>query len=501
MATHCGKVYLVGAGPGDPGLLTLHAKGLIEFADVVVYDNLANDQLLDWARADCKIIYVGKKPGRHAVEQDKIENILVKYAGKGLQVVRLKGGDPFVFGRGGEEAHRLDEAGIPFTIVPGITAALAAAAYGGIPLTHRDHSSAISFITGHENPDKKVFRIDFKRFANTGGTLCIYMGMGQLPRIVGKLRKAGQPPGTAVAVVQWATLNKQRSVFGDLGNIEEKVAAAGISSPAVIIAGDIVRLRKKISWFEKRPLFGRRLLIDSGDERSQDLSRQLEHAGADVIHLPITVSNPVGTPELLRQTFTASQTFPWIVFSSPKTARGFFDLFFETFGDIRLLGTAQLAAADPATAAVLAAQRLPVDRSLDQQPLGAGDLGQDTSLLVVDSGGEVPGLAAIDRGRITSLSLFQSIPGDLDSQPDAVEFVEQGADAILLAQPSSATALLSQWAELEPGKDARQPLLASAGAETSKILRSGGLQPAFETDLACTLAEATLQFFNEKDGL
>lgn len=500
MSIRSGKVYLVGAGPGDPGLTTLHAKNLIESADVLVYDNLANHQLLDWADTACKIIYVGKEPGRHAVEQGEIEDILVEYSSKGLRVVRLKGGDPFVFGRGGEEAHRLDEAGIPFEIVPGITAALAAAAYGGIPLTHRDHSSAISFITGHENPEKKEFRIDFQRFANTGGTLCIYMGMGQLPRIVSELQKAGQPPDTAVAVVQWATLNKQRSVFGNLEDIEDKVASAGISSPAVIIVGDIVRLRKTSSWFEKRPLYGRRLLIDSGDEHCRDLSPQLESAGADLIQLPITKSIPIGTPELLHQTFTDSKKYPWIVFSSSQAAKFFFDLFFEAFGDIRLLGTAKLAAADTATLEVISGRQLAVDRLLDREPFSEAYTLENTPMLVVSSGQEVPALTAIDQTAITPLPLFQSTPGDPASHPEALQFLEKGADAILLTSPSSAAAFLSQREQLKPGKNALQPVLASAGSATSKTLKAGGLLPAFETEPSCasSITKATIHFFSNK---
>lgn len=499
MSIRSGKVYLVGAGPGDPRLATLHAKELIESADVLVYDNLANHQLLDWAGAGCEIIYVGKQPGRHAIRQDEIEDILVEHASKGLRVVRLKGGDPFVFGRGGEEAHRLDEAGIPFEIVPGITAALAAAAYGGIPLTHRDHSSAISFITGHENPEKKEFRIDFKRFANTGGTLCIYMGMGQLPRIVSELRKAGQPPDTAVGVVQWATLNKQRSAFGNLEDIEDKVASASISSPAVIIVGDIVRLRKKTSWFEKRPLFGRRLLIDSGDERGCDLSRLLDDAGADVIRLPITKSSPIGTPELLRQTFTGSKKYPWIAFSSSKAAAAFFELFFRAFGDIRLLGTAKLAAADSTTSEVITAHQLPVDRSLDREPFTETIPGENTPLLAVNCGQGVPSLAAIDQAIITPLPLFQSTPGDPGSHPEVLELLEKGADAILLTSPASAGAFLSCWEDLKPLLDAQQPVLASAGSEASTILTSAGLAPAFETGFSCTdtLVNATIRFFSD----
>ena len=251
MSEQSGKVYLVGAGPGDPGLVTLRARELIELADVIVYDNLANRDLLDWAKPGCERIYVGKESGRHSVDQDEIENILVSHAGQGQQVVRLKGGDPFVFGRGGEEAGRLFSAGIPFEIVPGITAALASAAYAGIPLTHRDHSSAIIFITGHENPEKKALRVNFREIAREGTTVCIYMGMGQLPRIVGELLEGGLSPATPAAVVQWATLPQQRSVFGDLSTIESLVEEAGLSSPAIIIVGETVALREQVSWFGK----------------------------------------------------------------------------------------------------------------------------------------------------------------------------------------------------------------------------------------------------------
>jgi len=246
-----GKVYLVGAGPGDPGLVTLRAKELIELADVVVFDNLANHDLLDWAKPGCVRIYVGKESGRHAVDQSEIEDILVNHAKQDRQVVRLKGGDPFVFGRGGEEALCLDAAGIPFEIVPGITAAVAAAAYAGIPLTHRDHSSIVSFVTGHGNPEKQELRVDFEKIAQIGGTLCIYMGMGQLSRIVGQLITGGKSTDTPVSVVQWATLPKQRSVIGDLSNIESLVSEAGLSSPAVIIIGETVALHKHVSWLEK----------------------------------------------------------------------------------------------------------------------------------------------------------------------------------------------------------------------------------------------------------
>jgi uroporphyrinogen III methyltransferase/synthase len=216
-----GKVYLIGAGPGDPGLVTVRARELLELADVIVYDYLANSKLLDWTKPDSEKIYVGKSAGRHSIPQDEIEEILVDRANKGKQVVRLKGGDPYVFGRGGEEIDELQIDKIPFEVVPGVTAALATAAYTGIPLSHRDYSSAITFLTGHENPEKHTLSIDFKVYAKTKGTLCLYMSVGQLPRITAELKEGGMVGTTPVAIVEWATLNRQRSVYGTLDTIVE----------------------------------------------------------------------------------------------------------------------------------------------------------------------------------------------------------------------------------------------------------------------------------------
>ena len=240
-----GKVYLIGAGPGDPGLVTVRARELIETADVIVYDYLANPKLMDWARSDAEKVYVGKRSGLHSIPQDEIEEMLVDRANRGLQVVRLKGGDPFVFGRGGEEVSELQADGIPFEIVPGVTAALAAAAYAGIPLSHRAYSSSITFLTGHENPEKHTLSIDFKQYGQTSGTLCLYMSLGQLPRILAELKEGGMSGNMPVGIIQWATLNCQRSVYGTVDTIIDDVESAGIGTPAMIIIGEVVAKRSK----------------------------------------------------------------------------------------------------------------------------------------------------------------------------------------------------------------------------------------------------------------
>jgi len=250
-----GKVYLVGAGPGDPGLISVKGKECITRADVVVYDYLASPTLLAHADASAEMIYVGKKGGDHTMTQDDINALLVREAGRGRTVTRLKGGDPFIFGRGGEEAEVLIQAGIPFEIVPGVTSAIAAPAYAGIPLTHRKFTSTLAFITGHEDPGKETSGIDWEALAKGIGTLVFLMGVKNLPHIARSLMDHGRPPDTPVALVRWGTTPSQQTVSGTLETIAEDVKAAGLTSPSVIVVGDVVTLRESMKWFETRPLF------------------------------------------------------------------------------------------------------------------------------------------------------------------------------------------------------------------------------------------------------
>ena len=256
-----GKVYLIGAGPGDPGLITVKAKECIQAADVVVYDYLASPFLLDYARKDAEIIYVGKKGGDHTLTQDKINLLLVEKAREGKSVARLKGGDPFVFGRGGEEAQELLSYGISYEVIPGVTSAVAAPAYAGIPVTHRDHTSFVSFITGHERPDKKESRMQWDIFAKSDATLVFLMGVKNLSNIVTKLMEHGKPSDTPVALVRWGTTTRQQTVTGTLATIVDEVEKAGLKSPAIIVVGHVVSLRDELTWFDQKPLFGKKIVI------------------------------------------------------------------------------------------------------------------------------------------------------------------------------------------------------------------------------------------------
>src|SRR3954470_4641343 len=256
-----GTVYLVGAGPGDPGLMTRRALELIASADAILFDRLIPPGALDGARADAELHYVGKQPGGHAMEQDDINALLVELGSRGLEVVRLKGGDPFGFGRGGEEAQGLAGAGVAFDVVPGVTAGVAAPAYAGIAVTHRDDASAVAFVTGHEDPAKPESALDWTALAAFPGTLVLYMGVRNLPQIAERLIGAGRSPDEPAAVVERGTLPDQRAVTGTLADIAQRVAEAGLKPPAITLVGPVARLRERLEWLERRPLFGRTVVV------------------------------------------------------------------------------------------------------------------------------------------------------------------------------------------------------------------------------------------------
>jgi len=280
-----GEVYLVGAGPGDPGLITVKGAECLKRADVVVYDHLANEMLLQLAPESCEMTYVGKRESKHTLQQDEINKLLVRLAREGKTVVRLKGGDPFVFGRGGEEALALAEERIPFEVVPGVTAGAAVPAYAGIPVTHRGLSSSVVLVTGHEDPTKEAASVNWRDLARID-TIAIYMGRGNIAAIVDSLVEAGRDANTPAAAITWGTTGSQRTVTGDLSNIVERCSKEGIKAPAIIIVGDVVTLREKLSWFERKPLFGKRIMVTRNRSQAKRTRAELERYGAEVIEFP-----------------------------------------------------------------------------------------------------------------------------------------------------------------------------------------------------------------------
>ena len=348
-----GYVYLVGAGPGDVGLITVKGLECIKKADVIVYDRLANPRLLSYAKPDAKFIYVGKTPDHHTLRQEEINQVLVDEAVKGQIVTRLKGGDPYVFGRGGEEGEKLRENDIFFEVVPGITSAISVPSYAGIPVTHRHLTSTFTVITGHEDPLKASSQINWDRLAKDPGTLIFLMGVGHLEQIVQQLIANGKADTTPIALIRWGTRPEQQVVVGTLKTIVEDVKKAGLTSPAIIIVGDVVTMRDTLSWFENKPLFGQRILVTRAREQASAFSEMIEAAGGEAWEAPtITIDYKEESTELA-DAVKKSGEYDWIIFTSVNGVHSFFKSMKKNNCDIRTLGKAKICAIGPKTKEVL----------------------------------------------------------------------------------------------------------------------------------------------------
>jgi uroporphyrinogen III methyltransferase/synthase len=356
-----GKVYLIGAGPGDPDLLTLKGKRILEHADVVVYDHLANEDLLKYCGTDVERIYVGKHGDRHTIAQQKINELLVEKARSGSKVARLKGGDPYIFGRGGEEAEYLESVGVEFEIVPGVSSAVAAPAYAGIPLTHRDYASSVAIVTGHEDAAREQSKIKWEHLAHGVDTLVFLMGMKNLGNIVKNLLTQGKPPHTPAALIRWGTTVEQQTITAPLNKIENEAREKGLGPPAVLVVGEVVNLRPHLSWFERSPLFGRRILVTRSREQASGLSNHLRALGAHPIEVPtIKLMEPDDWGEV-DKALLRLDNYDWILFTSPNGVRCFLQRIRQKGGDVRDLKGIRIAAIGPGTAQTIEALGVRVD--------------------------------------------------------------------------------------------------------------------------------------------
>ena len=347
-----GRVYLIGAGPGDPALVTLKAVECLRRAEVIVYDYLASEKLLEFAPQEAERIYVGKQAGHHAMSQEQINALLVE-KGRSSVVVRLKGGDPFIFGRGGEEALALRQGGIDFEVVPGVTSAIAVPAYAGIPLTHRGLSASVAFVTGHEMPGKETSDIHWDRLATGVGTLVFLMGVKNLELISSQLIAHGRPAETPVAIIRWGTTAEQQTGTGTLGNIAQVAEEIGIKPPAIIVVGDVVGLRQDLNWFEERPLFGKTVIVTRAREQASDFRALLEGKGARCVEFPtIEVVPPTSWAPLDNALENLTQ-YNWVIFTSVNGVRFFFQRLKEQDKDVRSLYGIRIGAIGPKTAARL----------------------------------------------------------------------------------------------------------------------------------------------------
>jgi len=475
-----GICHLAGAGPGDLGLVTLRVKEVVERADVIVYDYLCNPEILRWARADAEIIYAGKKAGAHTLRQEEIEERLVEKTRAGKRVVRLKGGDPFLFGRGGEEAEALAKAKLKFEIIPGVTSALAAPAYAGIPVTHRDHTAQLTIFTGHEDPTKTESSLDFAQLAATPGTKVMLMGVERIGAITAKLREQGAAEATPVALVRWGTTGRQQTLRGTLGDIAAKVEAAGFKAPAVAVFGDVVKLRDSLNWFETRPLFGKRIVVTRTRQQAGVLSVGLRELGADVIELPtIRIEPPTDLFEF-GQLVQDAHTYDWVVFTSPNGVNAFFEMFYKIFNDAREIGGVRIAAIGPATASRVREFHLNVDLQPEEFVAEAVVKAfrkectvENLRILLAraEQARDVLPLELTKLGAIVDEAIaYRTVPETEDVSGGIARFREEGADLITFTSSSTVEnflALKLPWpADLKT---------ASIGPITSQTMRQHGL--------------------------
>ena len=482
-----GIVYLVGAGPGDAGLLTLRGAELLGRADVVVYDALINPDLLRMAPKEAEIIFGGKRSKNHAIPQDELNQLLIKKAREGKTVVRLKGGDPYIFGRGGEEAEELVSAGIPFEVVPGVSSMAAAPNYAGIPLTHRDHCSSFTVLTGHEDPAKEETSINWSQVAKTPGTKVVMMGTERIGRIAEQLVAHGMPLETPVAMVRWGTTGQQQTVEGTLGTIADVVEQAAFRPPSVTVIGDVVKLRHKLNWFEKRPLFSQRVVVTRTREQASELSRQLIELGADVLEIPTIRIVPPENKEDLKDAILGLHEYDWIVFTSPNGVSTFFDYFFKAFEDMRDIGGVRIAAVGPATAAKLHELHLKVDVMPEQYVTSKiaeafTDYQSIENLRILLMRAEIANpelprelerLGAI----VDDVASYQTVPETEDRNGAAERLLQEGADWITFTSSSTVENFHARF-DL-PALRGKFPRLkvASIGPETSKTLRKLEVEP------------------------
>ncbi|MDP9112960.1 MAG: uroporphyrinogen-III C-methyltransferase [Acidobacteriota bacterium] len=348
------KVYLVGAGPGDPGLITVKGRKILERADSILYDHLASERLLDLAPAHAERVYVGKKRAAHEATQEEITAMLIERARRGQTVVRLKGGDPFIFGRGGEEVEALTAAGIPFEIVPGVTTALGLAAYSGVPLTHREHTSAVTFVTGHS-----VAAIDWSK-VGASETIVLFMGLVNFPEIARELIAHGRSAATPAMAVRWATRPDQQTIAGTLGDLPGRIEAAAMKPPATIVIGEVVALRERFNWFEKLPLFGKRIVVTRDRGQSPLLAEPLEALGAEILFVPVIQVVHAAEGSSLEQAIANLRAYDWLIFTSVNGVRHFVEALDRSTSDLRAL-KAKICAIGSATQAAIEALHLRVD--------------------------------------------------------------------------------------------------------------------------------------------
>ncbi|MCS6927327.1 MAG: uroporphyrinogen-III C-methyltransferase [Candidatus Binatia bacterium] len=503
-----GKVYLVGAGPGDPGLLTLKGKRCLAEADVVIYDYLVDQRILACARRGATLIYAGKKSGGDAIPQAEINRMMIDCAARGQIVVRLKGGDPFLFGRGGEEAEALAAAGVLFEVVPGVTSAIAVPAYAGIPVSHRDYASAVAIVSGHKEVWEHAPHLNWATLAGVGGTLVFLMGTRQLRNNMQHLMNSGLPASTPVALIRLGTRPEQEVLVGTVGTIAEVAAARRFEPPTVVVVGDVVRLRDKLQWFETKPLFGRRIVVTRPRTQAQEFVELLEQQGADVVQFPTIETVPLPVYTQLDAALDRISAYHWLIFTSVNGVHYFFDRLRARQQDVRSLGSIRIAAIGPATARALQALYLRVDAIPEEYRAEAlipvlGDVqGQRILLPRAAQAREVlpRDLRALG-AQVDEIAVYQTVPPSQANVAELHTLLHTGAiDCVTFTSSSTVRNFIALFAGDEARMLLSKTTIACIGPVTAETVREYGLdvavQPATYTIPA--LAEAIAAYFSRQ---
>ena len=488
-----GTVFLVGAGPGDPGLITVRGKQLIESADAVVYDALANSALLPHGARETgrpELYYVGKRGGaKESVTQSAINALLIKLSREGKRVVRLKGGDPFVFGRGSEEAQALNDASVPFEVVAGVTAGIAAPAYAGIPVTHRGIATSVTFVTGHEDPAKPGTQTNWAALAKTGGTIVLYMGVKTLRSIADALIEGGMPGEIPAAAIQWGTLPKQRTVVATLESLAARTDEQNLTAPVIIVIGWSVVLRDELNWFEQRPLFGKRIVVTRATQQAPILSEKLRELGADVIEMPATQIARLDLSPL-RSAIAGIDEYDWLIFTSQNAVAIFWEQLLGAGRDARALAGVKIAAVGPATAGALLEHGITVDlipkrfvaEGLLEMMRERGDIASARVLYVTAEGARdaLPDGLEQMGADVTVIEAYRSI-SDGQGAKRLSRAIEAGkVDLVTFTSASSVKA----YVEVVGDELALRVPAASIGPQTSEALRGAGIEIKHEAEEA-----------------
>lgn len=492
-----GKVYLVGAGPGDPGLLTVKAMKLLREADLVIYDTLANPGHLRHAKEGAVKICVGKRFRHHPFSQARINHLILSAARKGQKVVRLKGGDPYLFGRGGEEALYLVKHRIPFEVVPGVTSAIACAAYSGIPLTHREHNSTVTFLTGHRAHDRNLDTIDWEKIVALRGTIVIYMGFYNLKKIVERLTEAGMPRATRVSVIQWGTLPVQKSCDGNLRTIAARVKQRELGAPSIIIVGDVVSLKDRLNWYEKLPLFGKTVVVTRTRAKAGALGDKLAELGARVLEFPTIEVGKLSNYSAMDAAMRDLGGFDWIVFTSTYGVEAFFERLEKGGSDVRALAGIRVASVGSETSRVLRGKgihpdlepvRFETDAIVESFRRCFGNLRGKrivlfrTNIAPAALEGGLKKLGAEVR-RVTAYTtrFVKKAPAGLEK-----ELLKGNVDIVTFTSASTADSFVRMIGLKNALKIARRTRFASIGPVTSRALKAHGLKPACQAKIFTT---------------